>query len=97
MKKYMLFKLCFDFLLLFTFSMMVFGCRDKGESMVQTERVEDKQLMENNSIHTNKADVVAGLHATHRHEVDTSGSEAAQFVSTAWHKELACAFYLVFK
>lgn len=78
MKKQKFLKPCFVFLLLVTFSMLVFGCGDKGESKIQTERVEGKQLMENNSIHTNEADVVAGLHATHRHEVNTSDSEVAQ-------------------
>ena len=85
--------------LLFTSSMLVFGCGEKVKSSkVQAERVETKQPAGNNSTHVVKeADVIAGLHTTHRHEVNDSDSEESQFVSPAWHKELASAFYLVFK
>lgn len=88
MKKQKLLKSVCTFLLFSTFSMLVFGCGDKGESKVQTERVEGKQLMEKNSAHTNEVEVI---------RVDASGSEAPQSGSPVWHKELACAFYLVFK
>lgn len=88
MKKQIFLKLCFAFLLLSAFSMLVFGCMDKGESKIQTGKVEGKQLMKENSIYTNEVEVI---------RVDTSNSESPQLLSPVWHKELACAFYLVFK
>ena len=76
---------------------IAFGCEGENKSSIHPEKVESKQLMEGNSAHTNEANVVAGLHATYRHEVDSSDSEVTQFVTPVWHKELASAFYLVFK
>lgn len=69
MKKQEFFKLCFAFLMIFTFSMLVIGCGENGESKFQTEKVEGKQPMEGGSNYTNEVEVV---------RVDTSGSEASQ-------------------
>ncbi len=47
-KKQKLLKSVFTFLLFCTFSMLFFGCGKNGESKVQSERVEAKQLMDTN-------------------------------------------------
>ena len=54
MKKQISLKLCLVFLLLSIFSMLVIGCRDNDATKANTEEVEGKQLMENNSDNTNK-------------------------------------------
>ncbi|MFQ5687157.1 MAG: hypothetical protein ACE5GV_10895 [Candidatus Scalindua sp.] len=69
MKKQKFLKPYFVFLLLFTFSMLVIGCGENSESKVQTERVEGRQLMKENSTHANEADVVV---------VNTSDSESSR-------------------
>ncbi len=53
-KKQKFLKSVFTFLLFCTFSMLVFGCGNKGESTVQTERVEGKHLMETNIAYASK-------------------------------------------
>jgi len=57
------------FLLLFAFSMLVIGCWEDGESKVQEERVESKQLMKNDGLNAKEADAVV---------INTSGSELSQ-------------------
>jgi hypothetical protein len=87
MKKQKFLSSCFVFLLIFTFSMLVFGCGGKDESKIQTKKIEGKQLMEKNSTHASEAEVI---------RVDSSGPDMAMFLSPVWHKELARALYLVF-
>jgi len=60
------------FLLLFAFSMLVIGCWEDGESKVQEERVESKQLMKNDGLNAKEADAVV---------INTSGSELSQVFS----------------
>lgn len=93
MKKHVFLGLWF----IFIFTALVFACGGKDKSKIQAERVVKEKQAENDGTHTNEADIVAGLRETRRHEVYASDSEVEQFVSPAWHKELACAFYLVFK
>jgi hypothetical protein len=62
-------KPCFVVLVLFAFSMLFIGCWEDGESNLQTERVESKQLMEKNGLNTNDADVVV---------ISTLGSKSSQ-------------------
>jgi hypothetical protein len=69
MKKQRYLRSCFVFLVLFTFSMLIFGCGDNGVSKLQTERVESKQLKEESSAHANEADAVV---------INTSGSGLSQ-------------------
>jgi hypothetical protein len=65
-KKQTFLKPRFALLLFFTFSMLVIGCVENGESKIQTERVDGRQ-MEKNSLNANEADVVI---------VNTSDSES---------------------
>ena len=58
MKKQISLKLCLVFLLLSIFSMLVIGCRDNDATKANTEEVEGKQLMENNSTNTSKKSAV---------------------------------------
>ncbi len=97
MKRDQFFMSYFVLPLFFTFSMLVIGFTIFPTAKVQTEKVEGKQLMKENSAHTNEAVVVTGLHAALRHEADTSDSNVDQIASPVWHKELARAFYLVFE
>ena len=97
MKKQKFLKPCFVFLALLAFSMLSFGGVDSWDSKIQTEKVGGKQIMEENSVHANEVDTVAGLREAYRHEVNTSDSDVVQFVSPVWHEELARVFYLVFK
>jgi hypothetical protein len=94
-KKHRFLKPFFALLLFFAFSMLVFGCGNKGESRGQTKKVEGKQLMEGSSAYIKEV-TVACLSETHRHEVNASDSEVVQFLSPVWHKELARAFCFVF-
>lgn len=85
------------FLMLLISLTIVLGCGERNKSSINLGKIEGKRPSENNSTHINEANIVAGLHVTHRHEVDASDSEMDQFVSPDWHKELARAFYLAFK
>jgi len=60
---------CFVLLLLFTFSLLVIGCWEDGESKLQNERVESRQLMEKDGLNAKEADAVV---------INTSGSELSQ-------------------
>lgn len=48
------------YLLVIGFSFFVFSCVENDKPEIQSERVEGKQLMENNSTHANEADVKEG-------------------------------------
>ena len=61
-------KLCFAFLILFTFSMLAIGCGENGESKVQTGKVEAKQLMDTNVTFASKDSTDEGTSA----EINTS-------------------------
>ena len=63
---------CFVLLLLFTFSLLVIGCWEDGESKLQNERVESRQLMEKDGLNAKEADAVV---------INTSGSELSQVFS----------------
>jgi len=52
--------------------MLVIGCWEDGESKVQEERVESKQLMKNDGLNAKEADAVV---------INTSGSELSQVFS----------------
>ena len=69
MKKQRYLRSCFVLLLLFTFSIPIFGCGDKRESKIQAEKVESKQRMEKNSAQVNEVEVV---------KVNASGSKSSQ-------------------
>jgi len=67
--KHQFLKPCFVFLVLFTTSMLVIGCWEDGETKVQNERVESRQLMEKDGLNAKEADAVV---------INTSGSELSQ-------------------
>ncbi len=67
---------------------IAFGCGEKARSSINPDKVEAKQPAENYSTHIREADSVL---------INTSETELSRFVPPVWHKELAHAFYLVFK
>jgi hypothetical protein len=62
-------KPCFVFLVLFTFSMLVFGCWEDGETKVQNERLESRKLKEKDGLNAKEVDAVV---------INTSGSKSSQ-------------------
>ena len=78
MKKQEFFKLVFTFLLLFTSSILVIGCRD-DVAKVKAEKAEGKQLMKDNSENANEVDVVL---------INASGPETSQVFSVKVKDEI---------
>ena len=66
--------LIIGFVLIIIFSYFTFGYGKKDKPEIQTERVEGKQQMENNSTHANGADVKEG---------SASGTEKSEFDSSS--------------
>ena len=90
---------------------IVFGCGERDKQRIQTEKIEYKQLQQMEAFdqdlfvclnydcqgHTDSHELKLCRVSTLSHKAGISSPEKAQYVSPAWHKELARAFYLVFK